>query len=346
MPEEIRLWRVGEGDCLQEVEGSRLDLEARLERWLEEDISILSPDLIVIGRQVETDHGGVIDLLCMDPDGDLVIVELKRDKTPREITAQVLDYASWIRDLSHSQVTELANAYLRDHGPLEKRFKDAFDVDLPDTLNDGHGMIVVGSRIDSRTERIIQYLLDEYGVNINAATFCYFQARELGELLGRVFLIDPERVADRVGKPPMSKRQPNLTYEEMEAAAEGAGVGNLYRAAFDGLARSFVTKTTRSTAGFKARFGRSRRVLFNLLPSESSPEQGLCFQAYTVRLAEHLQVDEATVEAALPQNHQPWVYGGASDKDNPGWRGHSGYFRTAEEIETFLMFVDSHLGQV
>jgi RecB family endonuclease NucS len=41
--------------------------------------------------------GGRIDLLCINGDGDIVIVELKRDKTPREITAQALDYASWVQ---------------------------------------------------------------------------------------------------------------------------------------------------------------------------------------------------------------------------------------------------------
>ena len=52
----------------------------------------------MIGREVETDFGGSIDILCIDAEGDLVIVELKRDRTPREVTAQALDYASWVTD--------------------------------------------------------------------------------------------------------------------------------------------------------------------------------------------------------------------------------------------------------
>jgi RecB family endonuclease NucS len=97
MPEEVRLWRIQGGDTLSEITRAPLDLEARLEMWLECDISILSPGLLAIGRQVETDFGGFIDLLCLDHTGDVVVVELKRDKTPREITAQILDYGSWVK---------------------------------------------------------------------------------------------------------------------------------------------------------------------------------------------------------------------------------------------------------
>ncbi len=94
MPQDVKIWEIQGGNVLKEIKKSKLEVEERIENWLEKDISIISSDLLVIGRQVETDFGGVIDLLCLDYNGDVVIVELKRDKTPREVTAQVLDYAS------------------------------------------------------------------------------------------------------------------------------------------------------------------------------------------------------------------------------------------------------------
>jgi hypothetical protein len=48
--EEVRIWRVEGGDSLRELNRAALDLEARLEVWLEPDILVLSPDLLVIGR--------------------------------------------------------------------------------------------------------------------------------------------------------------------------------------------------------------------------------------------------------------------------------------------------------
>jgi RecB family endonuclease NucS len=112
MPQEVRLWCIGQNDQLLECTQGPLNFEARLEDWLVRDISILSDDLLVIGRQVETAFGGYIDLLCIDRAGDLVIVELKRDKTPREITAQTLDYASWVTDLSRDGISAISLRYL------------------------------------------------------------------------------------------------------------------------------------------------------------------------------------------------------------------------------------------
>ncbi|MEM2292473.1 MAG: hypothetical protein QXX41_04285 [Nitrososphaerota archaeon] len=53
---------------------------------------MISDDLLVIGRQVKTAFEKYIDLLCIKRDGDLVIVELKKDKAPREVIAQILEY--------------------------------------------------------------------------------------------------------------------------------------------------------------------------------------------------------------------------------------------------------------
>src|SRR4051794_35179918 len=101
MPIEMALWRLNGSEAVP-VATSSLDREKRLEDILEKDISILGLDrLLVIGRQVPTRWGKFIDLLALDPQGDLCAIELKRDRTPREIVAQALDYGSWIKDLDY-----------------------------------------------------------------------------------------------------------------------------------------------------------------------------------------------------------------------------------------------------
>ncbi len=42
-------------------------------------------------------EAGEIDLLCYDSKGDLVVIELKRDKAPDRVVAQVDRYLSWVR---------------------------------------------------------------------------------------------------------------------------------------------------------------------------------------------------------------------------------------------------------
>ena len=84
-----------------------------------------------------------------------MIVELKRDKTPREVTAQALDYASWVKTLNADEIEAVASAHLKGES-LESAFRKKFNSDVPDVLNEHHSMLVVASEIDDSTERIIR----------------------------------------------------------------------------------------------------------------------------------------------------------------------------------------------
>ena len=169
MPTAIRIWKVTTDGSLSSIPNTQINSEEQLETWLEQDISIISTDYMVIGRQVSTDFGGVIDLLCLDSSGDIVVVELKPGKTPREVTAQALDYASWVTDLSHQWITEIANDYLAENKSLETAFQVTFGDELLETLNEGHSMLIVAESMDSSTERIVKYLSAQ-GIRINVLT--------------------------------------------------------------------------------------------------------------------------------------------------------------------------------
>ena len=58
--------------------------EKELELLLRDNIEILNKGWLVISNQVRTDAGKFIDILCIDHDGDMVVVELKKDLTQRE----------------------------------------------------------------------------------------------------------------------------------------------------------------------------------------------------------------------------------------------------------------------
>jgi len=331
MPQDVKIWEVREGDELKEIQKTKLDLEERIENWLEKDISIIAGDLLVIGRQIETDFGGVIDLLCLESNGDVVIVELKRDKTPREITAQTLDYASWVKDLSNDKITQIANKYLGERGPFEDAFKKKFEDDVPEILNEHHSMLIVASEIDSSTERIIKYLSDSYGVGINAATFQYFRDEHDKEFLARVFLIEPGQVERSREIRTASKRKPNLTFEELQEIAESKGVGETYSVLVDELKNYFDYRgTTRSTVAFIGIIEGSRNTIFSLIPGESDTNQGVRFQLYIDRFTNYLGASKDDLVQVLPQNRseqQPW-------KNAPITV--VGFFKDMEEVNVFL----------
>ena len=105
MPTGLKFWQIQENKP-EPVDPDKLDFESRLEKWLQEDISLVSDDLLVIGKQVPTESGGKIDLLAVDSDANVVVLELKRSRTPRDVVAQTLDYASWVHRLDYEDVME------------------------------------------------------------------------------------------------------------------------------------------------------------------------------------------------------------------------------------------------
>lgn len=171
-----------------------LSNEKLIEDWVEADPSLLGLDAMIIGRQVPTDHGKFIDLLAMDATGGLIIIELKKDRTPREIVAQVLDYASWVRTLTTPEVYERAEKYLGTR--LVTAFRERFDQGIPERLNATHSMLIVASELDAASRRIVEYLSEEHGLAINTAFFNVFEA-EGSEWLTTDFLLDQDEVEER-----------------------------------------------------------------------------------------------------------------------------------------------------
>jgi hypothetical protein len=159
---------------------------------------MLGMDLLVVGRQVPTAFGKVIDLLCIDSEGDLHLIELKRDKTDREIVGQVLDYASWVRGLGYDDVVDIFSAH-SSVVRFEEAFDERFGVTVPEAINENHHMVIVAGELDMSTERIVGYLSEEYGVTINAILFRHFN--EGGhEYLARTWLVDPAIAATTQSK--------------------------------------------------------------------------------------------------------------------------------------------------
>jgi hypothetical protein len=132
---------------------------------------ILGTKLLIIGRQYEIAGVGRLDLLGIDQSGKLTIIELKRDRTPRDAVAQALDYASWPDSGIEETILDSAQGYLKH--PWEQVFFDFFQTDLPDISCQNHGIILVAPRLDASAERIVNYLAERHRVDVNAVFFKY-----------------------------------------------------------------------------------------------------------------------------------------------------------------------------
>lgn len=205
MPVEFGLWRIDGG--LRKVSSARLGDESRLEDILEQDVSILDLDVMILGRQVPTSYGKRIDLLGVDAGGDLYAIELKRDRTPREVVAQVLDYGSWVKDLGHQDIADLFSEQ-HNGARLEEAFENRFGDVLPESLNQEHHLVIVASELDNSTERIVLYLSGVFSVPVSVLFFRYYADQDR-EYLARTWLNTPASADAATASPGKAKtREP------------------------------------------------------------------------------------------------------------------------------------------
>ena len=187
MPLKHAIWKVGAQPS--RLSSSTLLNEQQLEEMIVAAPEILSGEWMLIGRQEQTGFGGRIDLLAIAPDASLVLIELKRNRTPREIVAQAIDYASWVEQLTTDKIAQIYQRF-SNGGNLSEAFKQHFGVELDEeTLNQSHQIILVAAELDDSTERIITYLNDR-DIAINVLFFQVFQ-HGAEQLLSRAWLIDP-----------------------------------------------------------------------------------------------------------------------------------------------------------
>lgn len=187
MPIHTAFWKVGATP--ERLVESALAKEQLLEDMIVADPRLLSDEWLLIGRQEDTGYGGRIDLLALAPDGALILIELKRDRTPREVVAQALDYASWVEQLQPDEVAAIYGRFAPGK-QLNEDFQLRFGQELDEEMvNSSHQIIIVASSLDASSERIVAYL-SKRDIPINVLCFQVF-SHGADQLLCRSWLLDP-----------------------------------------------------------------------------------------------------------------------------------------------------------
>ncbi len=190
---EMGLWRA-DGSQLTRLSPTAIGLEKQLEDYIEADPLLLGERLLIIGRQVPTIHGGFIDLLAVDSDGVVHVLELKRDKTPRDVVAQTLDYGSWVAGLDRTNIVEVFERH-RPGVAFDEAFTEYFGVDsTPEELNSTQVFTIVAASVDAATERIVRFLNETFDVPLNVVFFRHFHDNG-ASYLARTWLVSEKAEA-------------------------------------------------------------------------------------------------------------------------------------------------------
>lgn len=191
-----------------------LEVEKHLESWLENSPWALAQDepILWIGRQTRaTAEEGTIfpDLIGVDSEGSLVIVELKKDRTPREVVAQLLEYATWADELSEEQIHHIAEEYFQNRGvfsgkTFHEAFREMFEEDEVPTLNRRLRLFVMAEEISPRVSSVCRFLRTAYGMDISCKAVSIFQTGP-GEMLVNI----ETKVGDENIVAPKARSQPS-----------------------------------------------------------------------------------------------------------------------------------------
>jgi len=149
--------------------------------------------VLIIGRQVTTNLNSFIDLLGIDKTGNTVVVELKRAKTPREIIAQLLEYASFVENLDYYQLNDIYQDYSGEESSLEDYHQQYFQSELDENVsfNKSTKLIIVAQKV-SKEIRQTALFLRKKGIDIYCMEFKYFETKSGEKIISSDFAVGEE----------------------------------------------------------------------------------------------------------------------------------------------------------
>ncbi len=195
----MRLFGITSEETFKEYIETEFQTEYResiLEDWLENNPHSIIEDgsLLIIGRQVTTNVGSFLDLLAVDKQGDIAVVELKRDRTPRDTLAQALEYASFAERLDYGQLEDIFCTYIDDESAnLAQYHRDYFELatDEAAVFNKDQRIVIVGQRVTPEIRQTATFLRQK-GVRVTCVEFTLFEREDGLRLLSSDIVVGKE----------------------------------------------------------------------------------------------------------------------------------------------------------
>ena len=146
------------------VDFSSLGLEERtdIQEWVVANPEILGDDLLIIAKEF-SDFDLTkerLDLLAIDRDGKLVIIELKRDDSGKDVHGQAIKYASYLRDAKPEKIIRIFADYER-FSEAEAKILEHIETDSLDNLNGDQRIILASHRFAREVTSAVLWLNDK-----------------------------------------------------------------------------------------------------------------------------------------------------------------------------------------
>ena len=145
-----------------------------IQEWIEKNPEIIEENLLIIGKEVALPSDIRLDLLAIDKNSNLVILELKRDTTGRNVDWQAIKYASYCSNFSPTDIFRQFAEYLgSDEDEAETKIEEFIDSENFEDLNQNQRLILVSKEFHSDVVSSVLWLRD-YGIDISCVKLTPF----------------------------------------------------------------------------------------------------------------------------------------------------------------------------
>ena len=164
---------------IEETTFAQMGLRERndIQEWIANTPEVLeySSELLIIQKEFDgfSDTDRRLDLLALDKQGNLVIIENKRDDTGKDVVWQAINYASFCSTLTSREVVQIYQAYLNSNQKnedAEQNIKDFFDDDSVIYPTNTQKIILVSREFRKEVLSAAQWL-NSNGIDITCIKF-------------------------------------------------------------------------------------------------------------------------------------------------------------------------------
>ncbi len=195
-----------------------------LQRVLRDNIEAVSPDTLVIAEEYSNwkDSNRRIDLLGIDPDGSIVVIELKRTEDGGHMDLQAIRYAAMVSTLTFDQVVDAYDRFSKAIGK-DADAKESLLAHLncePEDIGEQTRIVLVSADFSSEISTAALWL-NQQGLNVTCIRLTaykdvesiYFDAQQIIPLPEAAdFMVKSREKADERKSSRVSRGQDNTQY--------------------------------------------------------------------------------------------------------------------------------------
>lgn len=190
------LYRVIESNksllAIKEIEFSDFNFKERydIQEWIESNPSILGEELLIISKENSffDNTRERPDLIALDKEGNIVIIELKRDDSGTNLEWQAIKYASYLSRFSLSDIINMTDWYYSkrsekelseadenySESSIEQTFLEFIDEESLSNINNKQRIILVSHRFAREVTSAVNWLIDRHSIDIKCVQIIPF----------------------------------------------------------------------------------------------------------------------------------------------------------------------------